>query len=296
MKLYLFLLFLCFNVKLFAQTVPDSTHRSDFEMEDIKFNSAGVMLEGTIFKPKHVYAAVVLVHGSGRETRMVKMATLLAENGIAVLTYDKRGAGKSGGTYAGPEVGTNNIDSSNLQLLALDASAASNALFAHLSGSRVKLGLMGFSQAGWIIPLAAKENKKIKFMVLFSGPVVTTLEQLRFQFYTDGNSKFWDTHTEADARKHINSDADRYQFTSTNPSDALSKRSIRGLWLFGGKDIQIPVGLSIERLDELKTKGKAYQYQLFPELGHNTASSKSPEPTNFAIQWIKSIGAGAQKK
>lgn len=289
MKPYLLLLFCCFSLKMFGQKVPDSIYQQDFTMENVKFNSAGDTLAGTIFKPKNAHAAIVLVHGSGKETRMIEQASLLARNGIAVLTYDKRGVGKSGGVYAGPEVGTNNIDASNLDLLALDASEASSTLLAHLPANHGPLGLMGASQAGWIIPMAAKKNRKVNFMVIFSGPVVTTLEQLRFQFYTQGNSKFWDTHTEAEAREHMRNDPDRYQFVATDPRDALQKLSIPGLWLFGGKDIQAPVGLSIEHLDVLKARGKAYKYQLFPELGHNTGFSKSKEPINLALQWIKDI-------
>jgi pimeloyl-ACP methyl ester carboxylesterase len=290
MKPYLLLLLCCLSSNLFGQTTADSTAQQDFTIENIKFNSSGDTLAGTIFKLKHPYASVVLVHGSGKETRMIEMASLLARNGIAVFTYDKRGVGKSGGLYAGPEVGTNNIDPSNLNLLALDASAAANTLLAHLPANHGPLGIMGFSQAGWIIPVAAKRNPKVSFMILFSCPVVTTLEQLRFQFYTQGKSNFWETHTEAEAREHIKSDPDRYQFTATDPRGALAKLSIRGLWLFGGKDVQVPVQLSIEHLDVLKAKGKPYTYQLFPSLGHNTAFSKSPEPTNVAIQWIKAIG------
>ncbi len=296
MKPYLLLLLCCFSFNLFGQTAPEPTSRPDFTMENVEFNSVGVTLAGTIFKPKHPYAAVVIVHGSGQGTRMVEMASLLAGNGIAVLTYDKRGVGKSGGVYAGPEVGTNNIDSANLNLLALDASAASNALLAHLPDNHGPLGLMGFSQAGWIIPLAAKKNRNVGFMILFSGPVITTLEQLRFQFYTQGNSSFWETHTEAEAREHIHSDPDRYQFADTDPRDALATLSIRGLWLFGGKDIQVPVRLSMEHLNALKAQGKPYDYQLFTELGHNTAFSESREPVSVAIQWIKAIGGGMKRK
>lgn len=290
MKPYLLLLLYCFSFSLFGQLEHEPTYRPDFTMENVKFNSAGVSLAGTIFKPKHPYAAVVLVHGSGQETRMVEMASVLAKNGIAVLTYDKRGVGKSGGIYAGPEVGSNNIDPSNLNLLALDASAASDALLAHLPANYGPLGLMGFSQAGWIIPLAANKNRNVHFMILFSGPVVTTLEQLRFQFYTQGNSRFWETHTEEEARGHIRSDPDRYQFADTDPRDALAMLSIPGLWLFGDKDVQVPVNLSIEQLDALKARGKSYKYQLFSELGHNTASSESNGPVSVAIQWIKDIG------
>ncbi|PWS31987.1 alpha/beta hydrolase family protein [Pedobacter paludis] len=293
MKPYLLLLICCLGNRLFEQTIPDSTYRPDFTVKNISFKSANAKLKGTLYKPKHSYAAVVLIHGSGQETRMPGMASLLAKNGITVLTYDKRGVGKSGGVYAGPEVGTNNIDSANLNLLALDAGNASKTLSAQLP-NHMPMGLMGFSQAGWIIPIAAQKNRNINFIVLFSCPVVTTLEQLRFQFYTAGNSKFWEKHTEAEAREHIKNDPDRYQFIATDPRDALSKLSIPGLWLFGGKDIQAPVHLSMENLDILKAQGKLYQYKLFSEFGHNTSSTKSPEPINFAIQWIKDFSESRQ--
>ncbi|RZK64932.1 MAG: alpha/beta fold hydrolase, partial [Pedobacter sp.] len=226
MKPYLLFLLFFLTLRSLGQNTPDSIHTENFKTENIKFSSAGVILEGSIFIPKHAVAALVLVHGSGQETRMSAIASLLAENGIAVLTYDKRGVGKSGGTYAGPEVGTNNIDASNLDILASDASAAIDALLSHLTTERIPVGLMGFSQAAWIIPLAAKKNRKVKFITLFSGPVVTTLEQLRFQFYTNGNSDFWETHSEVDAREHIRNDPDKYQFAPTDPRDALSLLSI----------------------------------------------------------------------
>lgn len=260
----------------------------DFTKEEVKFESAGITLAGTIFKPKHPYAAVVIVHGSGQEKRMLEFASLLASNGLAVLTYDKRGVGESGGMYAGPEVGTNNIDAANLDLLAADASAAINTLAARLSAKHKLVGLLGFSQAGWVIPLAATKNRSVRFMVLFSGPVVTTREQLRFQFFTQGKATFWETHTEEEAREHLHKDPDRYQFADTDVNQTLAGLSIPGLWLFGGKDVQVPVRLSIEHLEVLKAQSKPYQYQLFPALGHNTASSKLPnEPVTSAIQWIK---------
>jgi len=87
----------------------------------------------------------------------------LAKRGISVLTYDKRGVGKSNGIYAGPEVGTNNIDSLNLTILAKDASAAVNML--HQQYKNTPIGILGFSQAGWINPIASNQNPLIEFMV-----------------------------------------------------------------------------------------------------------------------------------
>ena len=284
---YLFILFFLLGSKVNSQNIADANKKTEFKTENIKFKSAGIILAGTVLVPQHPIAAVVLVHGSGQEKRMIKLAAHLATQGIAVLTYDKRGVGESGGVYFGPEVGTNNIDSANLNLLALDASEASNALLKHLASKRISIGLIGFSQAGWVIPLAASKNPKINFMILFSGPIITTLEQLRFQFYTKGNSKFWETHTEDEARAHIQNDPDKYQFVATDPIHTLEKLKIPGLWIFGGKDIQVPVGLSIERLNSLKEIGKNYEHQLFPALGHNTITSNSTETLSLAIKWIK---------
>lgn len=256
----------------------------------MKFSSQDVNLAGTIFKPKNPIAAIVLVHGSGKETRMDKFAELLAKNNIAVLSYDKRGVGESEGTYVGPEVGTNNVDLANLNLLAEDANAAVNYFQKYLKGEKIKIGLVGFSQAGWIIPIAASKNQKVAFMVNFSGAVVSTLEQLRFQFYTEGNPNFWKTHSEDDALEHTLNDADRYQFVATDPIEALSKVKVPGLWLFGAKDVQVPVQLSIQHLNGLKAQGKAFDYNLFPSLGHNLTFSKNSEVQNvldIALHWIK---------
>ncbi|MET0946396.1 MAG: alpha/beta hydrolase [Flavobacterium sp.] len=274
---------------LFFVTSYASAIQSNFTTKEIKFVSEGISLAGTIFTPNNVQAAVVIVHGSGQEKRMMDFATTLANNGIAVLTYDKRGVGESAGVYAGPEVGTNNVDFSNLNLLSLDASAAVNTLSKYLSNDQIRIGLIGGSQAGWIIPLTAEKNKKVKFMTIFSGALITVKEQLRFQFYTNGDINFWDKHSEEDTRKHVFHDPDKYEFIDTNPNDILSKLSIPGIWIFGGKDIQVPVKLSIEYLDILKSKGKNYNYKLFPNLGHNTAFSDSEEPMKDAINWIKNI-------
>lgn len=251
-------------------------------IEEITFVSEGVKLAGSIYTPDDAFAAVVLVHGSDPVPRMTKLARLLAEHGLLVLTYDKRGVGKSGGVYVGPQVGTNNISVDNLTLLARDASEAINTLHQH--DKDLPIGLLGASQAGWIIPIAARENPSVEFMVLFSSPTITTLEQLRFQFYTNGREDFWENHTEEDARHHTENDPDKYQFTATDPKVSLVALSIPGLWLFGEKDIQVPVKMCIEQLNVLKVQGKPFEYVLFPSLGHDTNTTA---PLDIALHWIR---------
>lgn len=251
-------------------------------VKEIVFESEGVKLAGSIYNPKDAKAAVVLVHGSDPVPRMTKLAELLAKNGLLVLTYDKRGVGESGGIYVGPQVGTNNISVDNLTLLAKDASAAINVIHRH--DKDLPIGLVGASQAGWIIPIAALKNQLVEFMVLFSSPTITTLEQLRFQFYTNGRKDFWGNHTDQDAREHTENDPDKYQFKSTDPKVSLNALSVPGLWLFGEKDIQVPVKMCMEQLNVLKAQGKPFEYVLFPSLGHNTNKT---EPLDIAIHWIK---------
>ena len=266
-----------------STSTQDKNQSIDFiKTENVTFESEGIILAGTIYSPKHPHSGVVIVHGSDQVPRMIKFAELLAQNDILVLTYDKRGVGESGGVYAGPEVGTNNISIDNLNLLAKDASSAVNLI--HKKGRNLPIGLVGASQAGWIIPIVANKNPLVEFMVLFSCPTITTLEQLRFQFYTNGRTDFWTNHTEEDEREHIKNDPDRYQFKATDPKDALKTLSIPGLWLFGEKDIQIPVKMCIEHLNILKLKNKPFEYVLFPSLGHNTNKT---EPIDISVNWIK---------
>lgn len=262
-----------------AQSLDSITRR------DITFTSEGVILAGTLFSPTDPQAAIVLVHGSGQEKRMNGFAERLAAYGITVLTYNKRGVGESGGIYAGPEVGTNNVDSANLSLLAKDASAAVHKL--HELEKDLPIGLVGSSQAGWIIPIAAALNPSVDFMVLFSGPTITSLEQLRFQFHTNGAPNYWENHSEAEAHEHIKTDPDRFQFTPADPKHSLSDLDIPGLWLYGAKDIQVPAQLCIEQLTRLKKEGKPYDYGLYPNLGHNTASASDETPVEDAMLWIK---------
>jgi hypothetical protein len=278
-------LFLWLSLMILPEMVFSQSN--DFTIQEVKFESQGISLAGSILKPKYPVAAVVIVHGSDPVKREIEFAKGLAKEGIAVLTYDKRGVGESGGVYVGPSVGTNNIDTTNLNLLSSDANEAVKIFRTFLKNKKTPIGLVGFSQAGWIIPITASKNSQIEFMVLFSCPTITTLEQLRFQFYTNGNNNFWKNHTDEDAREHTQNDPDKYQFVETDPKFSLNTLSIPGLWLFGEQDIQIPVKLCIEQLNVFKVQGKPFEYTLFSKLGHNTSFDSDTKPFDISIQWIK---------
>ena len=79
-----------------------------------------------------------------------ELQALLLHAGVAVLAYDKRGIGKSGGLYPGESPTGATIDQ-----LARDAAAAARFLTTRAEVDPARIGLAGHSQAGWIMPLAA---------------------------------------------------------------------------------------------------------------------------------------------
>jgi alpha-beta hydrolase superfamily lysophospholipase len=86
-----------------APAANSAVLQTQTEQQQVTFESHAVTLAGDIVFPKSVRpaAALVIVAGSGKTERMLTVAGLLAQNGFVVLTYDKRGVGKSGGVYWG---------------------------------------------------------------------------------------------------------------------------------------------------------------------------------------------------
>jgi dienelactone hydrolase len=142
-----------------------------YDEEAVTYSGAGVQLSGTVFRPATPgpHPAVVCVHGSGpglRESYAVE-ADRLAREGIAVLTFDKRGSGASTGDWT--RVGFDE--------LADDVLAGVRFLRQDKRIRSDKIGLFGISQAGWVIPLAASRSSDVAFIVPVSGGAVTPAEQ-----------------------------------------------------------------------------------------------------------------------
>jgi hypothetical protein len=149
-------------------TAPPSGAASPRE-DRITVESDGARLAATVVEPADggPHPALVVVHGSGRETGATyrSVADDFVAEGYVALVYDKRGVGGSSGTYFG--VGPLNSERI-LGELASDALACLEALRSRPSVDPARVGLLGFSQAGWIIPLAASRSPQVAFMVLIS--------------------------------------------------------------------------------------------------------------------------------
>ena len=257
---------------------------------DVSFVSQGVTLRGTLYLPnKTPFAAIVWVDGAGETNRNLGLGQFFAHRGLASLTYDKRGVGESGGIYAGPQVGTNNVSLENLRLLASDAAAALQSVRHDKMLRGVPLGFIGGSQAGWIIPLAALKNRSARFMVLWSGAVETTHEDVLFEQLALPDPTFWDHHTHDGVQTILSNTEDHIAWPSFDPRDALSRLNIPGLWIFGGRDRNVDVDRSIARLTELIVAGHAnYSYRMFPEYDHGLGGEHE-DVIDPSLAWIREV-------
>jgi uncharacterized protein len=152
--------------------------------EDVRFSNGSIRLAGTLISPttNRRHPAIILVHGSGAENReyMLPWAHFLIRRGIAVLGYDKRGVGESTGDW----------NTASFDDLAGDVVAAFEYLQTRRDIDRTQIGLLGISQAGWVMPLAAVRAKEVAFLVSISGagvpPAETTLDQARNEMTMTG--------------------------------------------------------------------------------------------------------------
>ena len=250
-------------------------------VEEIAFVSHGIALSGSIVFPKggKAQAAVVFIHGSGKQSRNLDWANRFAADGIAALVYDKRGAGKSGGEYEGQQ----SVSEKNISLLADDANAALGALTKHPLLTGVPAGFAGISQAGWIAPLAAQRNPAATFLVLWSGPVCKVSEEDIYSQYTaDEPGLFVPPYAEALAARKEKYVWPDFLGKDSDPVGNLELLTIPGLWIFSDNDGSIPVDLSIDHLQILRKKSRPYDYALFSGLGHNNMDATF----SVATQWI----------
>ena len=162
-----------------------TARRVDIERrEDVRFSNGDVQLGGTLITPttQGPHPAVILVHASGAEDReyLLPFARFLIRHGMAVLGYDKRGVGASTGDW----------NKASFDDLAGDVVAAFEYLKSRNDIRRAEIGMLGWSQAGWVMPLAATRAKDLAFLISISGAGVsgaeTTVDQARNEMAANG--------------------------------------------------------------------------------------------------------------
>jgi pimeloyl-ACP methyl ester carboxylesterase len=153
------------------EPVPPYPYRE----EEVSFQneSQGFLLGGTLTIPEGEgpFPAVVLVTGSGSQNRDEEIfghkpfkviADHLTRRGIAVLRYDDRGVGSSGGSPAG----STSLDNAG------DARSAFEYLLKRDEIEKSEIGIIGHSEGGMIVFMLASGYDDIAFIVSLAGPGV----------------------------------------------------------------------------------------------------------------------------
>ena len=177
--------------------------------EEVTFANGTVELAGTLVLPeagaaRRHPAVIVAPGGTGAGTREMgrHLADFFALHGVAVLVFDKRGTGASGGDWL----------RSGFEDLAGDVLAGVRSLRARADIDPERVGLLGFSQGGWVVALAAARSADVAFIISQSGPGVTPLETERYRV------EHWlraDGFAEADVQAALRLQGARYEAART---------------------------------------------------------------------------------
>jgi pimeloyl-ACP methyl ester carboxylesterase len=296
-----------------------------YTREAITCRNGSLTLAGTLLIPNGSgpYPAVVFVHGSGSETRDASnfLADRITREGVASLTFDKRGAGASNGDWR----------EATFTDLARDVLACVDVLKVRRDIIRNKIGLAGASQAGWIAPLAASLSPDVAFLALISGPAVpvwregwwdaeyrmrqrgfgaTDIEKARTILrlndeVTRTGRAFGELQRLVDVQRAEAwfpalglpeplppPDAPFRRFyrriLDFDPLPILQRMSIPSLWLLGDRDAEMPSEETAAILEQLKQQGKQITIRMFSGADHSLFVAGEPSQS---FRWPRVVPA-----
>lgn len=150
-----------------------------YVVEEVSYGNSEISLSGTLTLPMTTgpFPAVILIHGSSRLDRdetilghkpFLILSDHFTRHGIAVLRFDKRGVGKSTGTY----------DNATIEDFCDDVAKGVEYLKSRPEIIRNQIGLVGHSEGGIVAPMLAAKSNDVAFIVLMAGTGVNGEEIL----------------------------------------------------------------------------------------------------------------------
>lgn len=231
---------------------------------DVRWESFdGTQLVGTAFFPAGdgPFPTILAHFGSGEWSRplwpFVRDAWL--DRGWGILSYDKRGVGESGGVCC--DLG----GSGSIEHLALDVMSGVQMLRTISYVDPARVGLYGFSQGGWVVPLAARGLGDVAFTVIGSGPAVSVGEENLFSELT-GDDDCRPTNLSATeiAREMANAKPSGF-----DPREDLRVMPNPGFWFYGGRDTSNPVDASVAVLQTMRDEhSRQYDWIVYESANH----------------------------
>lgn len=147
-----------------------SHQQYNYTKKEITFTDKGNLLKGTLNIPKkkkeNSTPLVIFVHGDG-ETPADNFGyyqyiwDVLAENGIASMSWSKKGVGRSEGNWL----------QQSMDDRAEEVVSAINTIKNNKEHKFSTIGIIGFSQAGWVLPKITSICNDIDFIISVSGAI-----------------------------------------------------------------------------------------------------------------------------
>ena len=226
----------------------------------------GTPIAGTLYLPMRdgPYSTFVWVHGSGRAARTGagSWPLYLTDLGFAVLAVDKRGIGKSGGKYNLPDGGRDNFP--HMRRRSKDVAAAVDALRHRDDIRGDRIGLIGASQAGWVIPMTTVHTDVQCAVILYGGATPLSVE-----------GRYSDLASENESGAALKSvDQLIEELRSYEPSDVgidkeLAAMDFPALWIYGYRDRSNPSQLCVERIKRIGSENQRdFTIEIFPNGNH----------------------------
>lgn len=297
----------------------------------IDFKNGPVVLSGSILFPRGgpPFAAVVLLHGSGPQTRdwLLPIARRLVEAGAAALVFDKRGTGRSTGAWI----------RASLEELTGDAVQAVRALASQPEVHGKPVGIFAISQSGWYAPLVAMSEPGVRFLAVVTGGGVTPREVEWFGYEralrqrgVSGNDlahahevvrRYFDYLATGAGFSELSRELERGKgspwaealgldrvlpppdaranwawVANFDPMPSIEKLSIPVLLFFGGRDELLPTELAMQRWMEALGHSKApATVRLFSEAGHGMTLGAHHGPhageQQYAVGYFEMLAA-----
>jgi dienelactone hydrolase len=194
-----------------------------YREEQVSFQHGGNHLAGVMMIPENSegpFPVVVFVHGDSALPFDAygyyrPLWDRLAKAGIASFSWDKAGVGKSTGDW----------ESQNMDDRSEEVIAAIEILKQRADIASDKIGLIGFSQAGWVLPLIAKKSNYPDFMILVSG-AINWMEQGTYLMQTRMiREGFSQTQIDQEINNHFQSSEELLSPSSTYDGYLQSHRS-----------------------------------------------------------------------
>lgn len=113
------------------------------------------------------------------------------------------------------------------------------------------VGLYGFSQGGWVVPIAAATlGDEIGFTIIGSGPVVSLGEELLYSELSGDDQCRRSPVSDEELERRL----DQAGPSGFDPSPYVERMRRPAIWIYGGLDTSIPVQRSVRNLEAIQKR------------------------------------------